>query len=57
VKAEKAAMLVWKSACDDVDRDELSALCRRFGFLRMKTAMALFENRRQQIERGIVDED
>jgi hypothetical protein len=25
VKAEKAAMLVWKSACDDVDRDDLSA--------------------------------
>jgi hypothetical protein len=28
VKAEKAAMLLWKSACDEVDWDDLSALHR-----------------------------
>ncbi len=30
---------------------------RRFGFLRMKTAMAIFENQRQQLERGYLGED
>ena len=30
---------------------------RKFGFLRMKTAMAIFENQQQQIERGYLAED
>ena len=30
---------------------------RKFGFLRMKTAMAIFENQRQQVERGYLAED
>ena len=30
---------------------------KRFGFLRMKTAMAIFENQQQQIERGYLSED
>lgn len=30
---------------------------RRFGFLRMKTAMAIFENQRQQLERGYLSEE
>lgn len=30
---------------------------RKFGFLRMKTAMAIFENRQQQLERGYLSED
>lgn len=30
---------------------------RRFGFLRMKTAMAIFENQQQQLERGYLSED
>jgi len=30
---------------------------RKFGFLRMKTAMAIFENQRRQIERGYLAED
>jgi predicted N-acetyltransferase YhbS len=30
---------------------------RKFGFLRMKTAMAIFENQQQQIERGDLAED
>lgn len=30
---------------------------RKFGFLRMKTAMALFENQQQQVERGYLSED
>jgi len=30
---------------------------RKFGFLRMKTAMAIFDNQRQQIERGYLAED
>jgi len=30
---------------------------RKFGFLRMKTAMAIFENQQQQIERGYLGED
>lgn len=30
---------------------------RRFGFLRMKTAMAIFENQQQQLERGYLTED
>ena len=29
---------------------------RKFGFLRMKTAMALFENQQQQVERGYLSE-
>ena len=29
---------------------------RQFGFLRMKTAMAIFENQQQQLERGFLDE-
>ncbi|HEX7887814.1 MAG TPA: GNAT family N-acetyltransferase [Ramlibacter sp.] len=29
---------------------------RKFGFLRMKTAMALFENQQQQVERGYFSE-
>ena len=29
---------------------------RRFGFLRMKTAMAIFENQPQQLERGYLSE-
>ena len=29
---------------------------RKFGFLRMKTAMALFENQQQQLERGYLSE-
>lgn len=33
------------------------AFYKRFGFLRMKTAMALFENQRQQLERGYLHED
>lgn len=28
----------------------------KFGFLRMKTAMAIFENPRQQLERGYLSE-
>lgn len=30
---------------------------RQFGFLRMKTAMAIFENQEQQVERGYLGED
>lgn len=30
---------------------------RKFGFLRMKTAMAIFENPSQQLERGYLSED
>ena len=30
---------------------------RQFGFLRMKTAMAIFENQQQQLERGYLSED
>lgn len=30
---------------------------RRFGFLRMKTAMAIFENQAQQVARGYLDAD
>lgn len=30
---------------------------RKFGFLRMKTAMAIFENPQQQLERGYLSED
>ena len=30
---------------------------KKFGFLRMKTAMAIFENQQQQIERGYLAED
>jgi ribosomal protein S18 acetylase RimI-like enzyme len=29
---------------------------RKFGFLRMKTAMAIFENPQQQVERGYISE-
>jgi citrate lyase synthetase len=29
---------------------------KRFGFLRMKTAMAIFENQQQQLERGYLSE-
>ena len=29
---------------------------RKFGFLRMKTAMAIFENQQQQLERGYLSE-
>ena len=29
---------------------------RKFGFLRMNTAMAIFENQRQQLERGYLSE-
>lgn len=30
---------------------------RRFGFLRMTTAMAIFDNQQQQLERGYLSED
>ncbi|HEX6639186.1 MAG TPA: GNAT family N-acetyltransferase [Steroidobacteraceae bacterium] len=30
---------------------------RKFGFLRMKTAMAIFENQQAQLERGYLSED
>jgi ribosomal protein S18 acetylase RimI-like enzyme len=30
---------------------------KRFGFLRMKTAMAIFANQQQQLERGYLSED
>ena len=30
---------------------------RKFGFLRMKTAMAIFDNQREQLERGYLAED
>ena len=30
---------------------------RQFGFLRMKTAMAIFDNQQQQLERGYLGED
>lgn len=30
---------------------------RKFGFLRMNTAMAIFENQQQQVERGYLSED
>jgi ribosomal protein S18 acetylase RimI-like enzyme len=30
---------------------------RKFGFLRMKTAMAIFENQQQQVERGYLSAD
>lgn len=30
---------------------------KKFGFLRMKTAMAIFENQRAQLERGYLTED
>lgn len=33
------------------------AFYRRFGFLRMRTAMAIFQNQRQQLERGYLDEN
>ena len=33
------------------------AFYKRFGFLRMKTAMAIFANQAQQIERGYLDRD
>jgi ribosomal protein S18 acetylase RimI-like enzyme len=29
---------------------------RKFGFLRMKTAMAIFENQQQQVDRGYLEE-
>jgi predicted N-acetyltransferase YhbS len=29
---------------------------RKFGFLRMRTAMAMFENQKQQLERGYLSE-
>ena len=29
---------------------------QKFGFLRMKTAMAIFENQQQQVERGYLDD-
>ena len=29
---------------------------RKFGFLRMNTAMAIFENQQQQLERGYLSE-
>jgi hypothetical protein len=29
---------------------------RKFGFMRMKTAMAIFENQQQQVERGYLSE-
>jgi len=29
---------------------------RKFGFLRMKTAMAIFDNQQQQLERGYLSE-
>jgi len=32
------------------------AFYRKFGFLRMTTAMALFQNREQQLERGYLSE-
>lgn len=32
------------------------AFYRKFGFLRMKTAMAIFENQKQQVERGYLSE-
>ena len=32
------------------------AFYRKFGFLRMKTAMAIFENQQQQLERGYLSE-
>ena len=30
---------------------------RKFGFLRMKTAMAIFPNQQEQLERGYLSED
>jgi hypothetical protein len=30
---------------------------RKFGFLRMKTAMAIFENPQQQLERGYLHQE
>ena len=30
---------------------------KKFGFLRMKTAMAIFDNQQQQLERGYLSED
>jgi citrate lyase synthetase len=30
---------------------------RKFGFLRMKTAMAIFDNQQQQLERGYLSND
>ena len=30
---------------------------KKFGFMRMKTAMAIFENQQQQVERGYLGED
>ena len=33
------------------------AFYKRFGFLRMKTAMAIFANQAQQLERGYLDPD
>ncbi len=33
------------------------AFYRKFGFLRMTTAMAIFENQEQQLERGYLSED
>ena len=32
------------------------AFYRKFGFLRLKTAMAIFENQQQQLERGYLSE-
>ena len=30
---------------------------RKFGFMRMRTAMAIFENQQQQLERGYLSEE
>jgi ribosomal protein S18 acetylase RimI-like enzyme len=32
------------------------AFYKKFGFMRMRTAMAIFENQQQQLERGYLDE-
>ena len=62
--------LEWKYFTDGVDWEALSALYRaaplgvpgrepfyrKFGFLRMTTAMAMFENQQQQLERGYLTE-
>ncbi|HKE45424.1 MAG TPA: hypothetical protein VKB41_12905 [Steroidobacteraceae bacterium] len=42
--------LDWKYSTDGVDWEELSALYR------MKTAMAIFQNQQQQLERGYLSE-
>jgi hypothetical protein len=49
--------LEWKHSTDGVDWEAgREPFYRKFGFLRMTTAMAIFENQQQQLERGYLSE-